>query len=225
VSFNIPVTGGNVSFYNQTGDVAIHPTPVVGVLGVIDEVDRRLSLRWKTDGDLIYVVGETHDEFDGSEWANHIYNHLGGLPPRLDIQKEIQLSQILVAGSRDGLLEAAHDVSDGGIMQALVEMFIHSNHSARVWIPQDIDPFVFSYSESASRAVVVVARSEEHRFVEMCGARGIHTDRIGVVDSDISPDSILEVSNAYGETLTFTYAELFDAHTSTFTRIFGETVG
>ncbi|MEN9922937.1 MAG: hypothetical protein RIS09_451, partial [Actinomycetota bacterium] len=225
LEFNIPVTGGNVSFYNQTGDVAIHPTPVVGVLGVIDDVERRLSLRWKTDGDLIYVVGETKDEFDGSEWAHHIHQHLGGLPPQLDVHKEIQLSQILVAGSRDGLLEAAHDVSDGGIMQAIIEMFLHSKHSARVWIPQDIDPFVFSYSESASRAVVVVARSEEHRFVEMCGARGITALRVGVVDSEISSELTLEISNVYGETLTFLYPELHAAHTETFTSVFGETVG
>jgi phosphoribosylformylglycinamidine synthase len=225
MALNTPVTGGNVSFYNQTGDVAIHPTPVVGVLGVIDDVERRLSLKWKTDGDLIYVIGETSDEFDGSEWAHHIHQHLGGTPPRLDLGNEIQLSQILVAGSRDGLLEAAHDVSDGGIMQALVEMFIHSNHSARVWIPQDINPFVFSYSESASRAVVIVARSEEHRFVEMCGARGVSATRIGVVDAEISSDTVLEISNVFGETLTFTYPELADAHLSTFTRIFGETVG
>ena len=225
MTLNTPVTGGNVSFYNQTGEVAIHPTPVVGVLGVIDDVERRLSLKWKTDGDLIYVIGDTFDEFDGSEWAHHIHQHLGGTPPRLDLGHEIQLSQILVAGSRDGLLEAAHDVSDGGIMQALVEMFIHSNHSARVWIPQDIDPFVFSYSESASRAVVVVARSEEHRFVEMCGARGVSATRIGVVDAEISRDTIIEISNVFGETLTFTYPELADAYLSTFTRIFGETVG
>lgn len=223
--FNIPVTGGNVSFYNQTGDVAIHPTPVVGVLGVIDDVERRLSLLWKTDGDLIYVVGETKDEFDGSEWAHHIHQHLGGLPPELDVHKEIQLSQILVAGSRDGLLEAAHDVSDGGIIQAIIEMFLHSKHSARVWVPQDIDPFVFSYSESASRAVVVVARSEEHRFVEMCGARGITALRVGVVDSEISTETTLEISNVYGETLTFLYPELHAAHTETFTSVFGETVG
>ncbi|HSO03926.1 MAG TPA: phosphoribosylformylglycinamidine synthase subunit PurL, partial [Candidatus Limnocylindrales bacterium] len=122
-----PVTGGNVSFYNQTGDVAIHPTPVVGVLGVIDDVARRTPMAWGPDGDLIYVLGETRDEFGGSEWAHVVHGHLGGMPPHLDLGAERQLGQILVAGSRDGMFTAAHDVSDGGLAVALVEMALRAD--------------------------------------------------------------------------------------------------
>ena len=167
-----PVTGGNVSFYNQTGDVAIHPTPVVGVLGVIDDVARRTPMAWGADGDLVYVLGDTRDEFGGSEWAHVVHGHLGGMPPHLDLEAERQLGQILVAGSRDGMFSAAHDVSDGGIAVTLVEMALRAGVGARCWVPDGIDPFVFLLSESATRAVVVVARSEELRFTEMCGARG-----------------------------------------------------
>ena len=80
-ALGIPVTGGNVSFYNQTGDVAIHPTPVVGVLGVIDDVTRRTPVGFGSEGQQIYLLGTTRDELDGSEWAHVVHDHLGGLPP------------------------------------------------------------------------------------------------------------------------------------------------
>ncbi len=126
LELGIPVTGGNVSFYNQTGGTAILPTPVVGVLGVIDDVERRTPMAWGPDGELIYLLGDTRDELAGSEWAHHVHGHLGGLPPVVDLGRERLLGEILVAGSRDGMLTAAHDVSDGGVAQALVEMALRS---------------------------------------------------------------------------------------------------
>ncbi len=225
LEMNTPVTGGNVSFYNQTGDVAILPTPVVRVLGVIDDVERRTAMSWNEDGDLIYLLGETSDDFAGSEWAHEIHGHLGGLPPKIDLQKEMQLSQILVAASRDGLINAAHDVSEGGVMQTLIEMAIRSGVGARLWVPDNLDPFVFAYSESATRAVVVVPRSEETRFIEMCNARGFANTRIGVVDSKLADEQVLSIDNVWNETLVLTIAELSKKHYETLPAIFGPTVG
>jgi phosphoribosylformylglycinamidine synthase len=225
LELNTPVTGGNVSFYNQTGDVAILPTPVVGVLGVIDDVTRRTPMAWDEDGELIYLLGDTRDDFAGSEWAHEIHGHLGGLPPAIDLKKEEQLSQILVASSRDGLISAAHDVSEGGVMQSLIEMALRSNKGARVWVPDALDPFVFAYSESATRAIVVVARSEEVRFTEMCGARGFTATRIGVVDSEAAEVPALVIDNVYGDVLTLPLSELADKHFGTLPAIFGPTVG
>ena len=125
LQLGVPVTGGNVSFYNQTGNAAILPTPVVGVLGVIDDVERRTPLAWGPDGELIYLLGATRQEFAGSEWA-HLHGHLGGMPPVVDLVGERVLAEIMVAGSRDGMLTAAHDVSDGGVIQSLVEMALGS---------------------------------------------------------------------------------------------------
>ena len=223
LEMNTPVTGGNVSFYNQTGDVAIHPTPVVGVLGVIDDVDRRTPMAWDEDGELIYVLGDTLDELAGSEWAHAIHNHLGGLPPVLDLGKEKTLAEILVAGSRDGMLSAAHDVSDGGVAQTLVEMAMRSGKGARLWIPDNIDPFVFLWSESATRAVVVVARSEEMRFTEMCNARSFTATRVGVVDSELGSigDQVLQLDNVYGETLSVSISSLNAASEATLPALFG----
>ena len=225
LEMNTPVTGGNVSFYNQTGDVAILPTPVVGVLGVIDDVERRTPMAWAEDGALIYLLGDTEEDFAGSEWAHEIHGHLGGLPPKIDLQKEMQLSQILVAASRDGLIDAAHDVSDGGVMQTLIEMAIRSNIGARIWVPDNLDPFVFAYSESATRAVVVVPRSEETRFTEMCNARGFSNTRIGVVDSQQGEQQVLSVDKVWGENLVLSVDELSKKHFETLPAIFGPTVG
>ena len=178
----VPVTGGNVSFYNQTGDTAILPTPVVGVLGVIDDVERRTPMSWTTDGDAIWLLGSTADELGGSEWAHVVHGHLGGLPPVVDLTRERQVADIAVAASRDGLLTAAHDVSVGGLAVTLAEMALRSGRGARIFLPDELDPFLSLFSESTGRIVFVVPRSEEVRFTDMCTARGAPAARIGVVD-------------------------------------------
>ena len=223
LQLGIPVTGGNVSFYNQTGDTAILPTPVVGVLGVIDDVDRRTPIAWNKDGELIYILGDTNDEFAGGEWANHVHRHLGGMPPKVDLERERLLGEVLVAGSRDGMLSAAHDVSDGGIAQVLVEMALHAGSGARCWIPDNIDPFTFLFSESAGRAIVVVASTEELRFTEMCAARQLPAQRVGVVDSGLGPDAGYPTGTQvlqFNDWFTLTLDELHDAHTKTLPALF-----
>ncbi|HEX2904095.1 MAG TPA: phosphoribosylformylglycinamidine synthase subunit PurL [Jatrophihabitans sp.] len=178
----IPVTGGNVSFYNQTGTTAILPTPVIGVLGVIDDVERRTSQAFVGDGAQLYLLGDTADEFGGSEWADVAHGFLGGRPPKVDLAREQLLADILINASRDGLIDAAHDLSDGGLFQAVAESCLRGDAGVRLIVPEGIDPFVFLFAESAGRAVVAVPRSEEVRFTDMCTARGLPAQRIGVLD-------------------------------------------
>ena len=219
-ALDVPVTGGNVSFYNQTGEVAILPTPVVGVLGVIDDVARRTPMALGPEGESILLVGETRDELGGSEWAHVVHGHLGGLPPAVDLQRERQLAEILVAGSRDGMLTAAHDVSEGGVALALVEMALRGGRGARVVLPDDVDPFVALFSESTGRAVVVVPRSEELRFTDMCVARHVPVVRVGVVDG-VGDQAELAVQGQFSVSL----AQLRTASESTLPALFGPTVG
>ncbi len=195
-ALGIPVTGGNVSLYNQTGDTAILPTPVVAVLGVIDDVDRRTPVGFAEEGQQIYLLGETREELSGSEWAHVVHGHLGGLPPKLDLAAERQLADILINASRDGLIDAAHDLSDGGLAQALVEACLRRGVGARVWLPDGLEPFVALFSESTARAIVSVPRSEEVRFSDMCAARGFPFQRIGVVDGT-GPDAVLDVQEQF----------------------------
>ncbi|MFD3521729.1 phosphoribosylformylglycinamidine synthase subunit PurL [Streptomyces sp. NPDC058653] len=187
-----PVTGGNVSLYNQTGETAIHPTPVVAVLGVIDDVTRRTPIAFAEEGQLLYLLGETREEFGGSAWSQVIHDHLGGLPPTVDLDREKLLGEILISASRDGMIDAAHDLSDGGLIQAVTESCLRGGKGARLVVPDSSsvsgsttgDAFTFLFSESAGRAVVAVPRSEETRFTDMCGARGLPATRIGVVDGE-----------------------------------------
>ena len=227
LELGVPVTGGNVSFYNSTADVAILPTPVVGVLGVIDDVDRRTPMAWGPDGELIYLLGDTRAEFAGSEWAHVMHAHLGGRPPQVDLAREALLADVCIAGSRDGMLTAAHDVSDGGVAQALVEMALRAGVGARVWVPDDLDPVTFLWSESAGRVIVVVPRSEEMRFTEMCAARGLPATRIGVGDSGLGAEEGYSGEGDAGQVLqltghfTVSLADLRAAREATFPELFG----
>ncbi|MFD0201818.1 MULTISPECIES: phosphoribosylformylglycinamidine synthase subunit PurL [Saccharothrix] len=194
VELGIPVTGGNVSFYNQTGSTAILPTPVVGVLGVIDDVRRRIPTGIGAEaGETLLLLGETRAEFGGSEWAHVVHGHLGGLPPKVDLQREKLLGEILVAGSRDGMLSAAHDLSDGGLAQALVETCLIGEVGARVFLEGDL--FTELFSESTARVLVAVPRTEELRFTDMCTARGLPWRKVGVVDPESDALEIQELGS------------------------------
>ena len=224
LELGVPVTGGNVSFYNQSAEVAINPTPVVGVLGVIDDVTRRTPMSFEVDGELIYLLGITRDEFGGSEWAHEVHGHLGGRPPVVDLDAERRLAEILIAGSREGIISAAHDISDGGLIITLVEMALRHNVGAVVDLPASIDPFVALFSESTARAVVVVPVSEELRFTQLCAAQDLSAQRIGVVDSQLAvaagfPEGtqVLEVSSLFAVPLE----ELRAASQATLPALFG----
>lgn len=217
----VPVTGGNVSLYNQTGDKAINPTPVVAMLGVMDDVTRRVPSGWQKnhDGQAIYLLGVTTDELDGSEWARY-KGHLGGLPPKVDLAKEKLLADLLVNMSRDGMIDAAHDVSAGGLAAALSEACLRFGVGARVGLGEvaerdGLDIFTLLFSESLGRVLVSVPRSEEVRFKDMCTARGFEFARIGVVDAAANA---LEIQ---GE-VSIDLDELREAHEGTMKKYFGE---
>ncbi|MBL1065991.1 phosphoribosylformylglycinamidine synthase subunit PurL [Streptomyces sp. 7-21] len=207
-----PVTGGNVSLYNQTGDAAIHPTPVVGVLGVIDDVARRTPMAFREEGQLLYLLGDTAEEFGGSAWSQVVHGHLGGLPPRVDLERERLLAEVLINASRDGMIDAAHDLSDGGLIQAVAESCLRGGQGARLVVPDGLDAFTFLFSESAGRAVVAVPRSEEVRFTDMCRVRGLPATRIGVVDG-----TALEVQGQFSLPLE----QIRAAHENTLPALFG----
>ena len=191
-TLGIPVTGGNVSFYNQTGSTPINPTPVIGVLGVIDDVNHRCSVGFKSDADEIYLLGVTRAEFGGSEWAHVVHDHLGGRPPRVDLEAERALAALLVEGAADGMWSAAHDISDGGLAQALVESVVRGGHGARISLPGR-DPFVALFSESSARAIVTVTPSDVAAFEALAGAHGVEFVKLGAVEG-----SRLEVVGQFG---------------------------
>ena len=162
-----PVTGGNVSFYNQTGATPILPTPVVGVLGVLEDVARRTPMGFGEPGDVVVLLGATGAHFGGSEWAFAEHGHLGGTPPPVDLAAERALALVL----RTAPLRSAHDLSDGGLAQALVECCLRRGRGATVAV--DGDPFVALFSESTARAVVSVAEDDLDRLAELADEQGV----------------------------------------------------
>nr|WP_030175546.1 phosphoribosylformylglycinamidine synthase subunit PurL [Spirillospora albida] len=202
----VPVTGGNVSFYNQTGTTPINPTPVIGVLGVHDDVRRRVNMALTSDGATIALLGETREEFGGSEWAHVVYGHLGGLPPLVDLAAERALASVLVTAARDGLITAAHDLSDGGLSQTLVEACLRGGLGARITLPGD--PFVTLFSESVARAMVAVRPGAEARLAALCEQAGVPVTQLGITGGDS-----LQVSGTdQREIFNIPLAELREAH-------------
>jgi phosphoribosylformylglycinamidine synthase II len=177
VSLGVPVTGGNVSLYNQTGETAILPTPVVAVLGVIDDVRRRTPTGFVAEGETIVHLGQTREELSGSEWAHVVHGHLGGLPPRVDLRDEANLARLLVEAARGGYVTSAHDMSEGGLSQALVESCLRGGIGATVALLGD--PFVGLFSESAARAIVTVPDDRVDSFLTMAASLGVPAGPIG----------------------------------------------
>jgi phosphoribosylformylglycinamidine synthase len=196
-TLEVPVTGGNVSLYNGTGEVgqidsAIHPTPVVGVLGVLDDVADAVPSGWTTPGQAVYLLGTTRAELDGSAWADVVHGHLGGVPPKVDLAAERRLAAVLQNAARDGLVDSAHDLSEGGLAQALLESSLRYGVGVQVSLEalcarDGVTPFEALFSESTARAIVAVPRTEEVRLADLCTARGVPVLRIGETAESCTP--------------------------------------
>ena len=217
----VPVTGGNVSFYNQTGDEPIHPTPVVGVMGIIDDVSRRVPSGWQDEGQNIYLLGTTAAELDGSAWADVVHGHLGGRPPKVDLAGEKRLAALLSAANDEWLVSSAHDLSTGGLAQALADGVLRFGVGARVWLTElmerdGVDAATALFSESTGRVIVTVPREDDVKFRGLCAGRGYPVLRIGVTDSV----SDLEVQDVF----TFSAAELRELSSATLPAHFGQTI-
>lgn len=211
----IPVSGGNVSFYNQTGSEAILPTPVVGVLGVIDDV--RESVRNKlgtvSGTEELYLLGQTFDEFGGSIWQQVSGAGLSGLPPQVDLAKEEKLMEFF---QQPGVVSAAHDVSEGGVAQAIAELAIYSNKGVSLDVSGVYDDvFTALFSESASR--VVVAATDGAAVVRRAQELGIPVVKIG----ETIDEPVVRVEGQFEVPV----AELTRAWTETLPRLFSHAVG
>jgi len=209
-TLGIPVTGGNVSLYNQTGTTAIYPTPVIGVLGVHDDVRRRPGAGFAANGAQLVLLGTTQPEFGGSAWAEVAHQHLGGRPPAVDLEAERRLASLAAAAAAAGLLASAHDLSDGGLAIALAESCLRGGLGCSVTLPGD--PFAALFSESAGRALISVAPGHEAEFSALCAEHGVPATLIGVTAGDT-----LTVEAAFEIPLT----ELERTWTSTLPALFG----
>jgi phosphoribosylformylglycinamidine synthase II len=179
LALETPVTGGNVSFYNESGDSAIWPTPIVGMIGLLP--DYRLMLRpgFPDPGLVIYQLGETFPELGGSAFAETVLGSVAGRPPALDLDKEKALHGLLADAAAEDLLTSAHDCSEGGLAVALAESAIAGDTGFAVSLRKDIPAHVTLFSESSSRAVVSAPPGRAGAFEALAAARGVPCVRIG----------------------------------------------
>lgn len=216
---SIPVSGGNVSFYNQTGDEPILPTPVVGVLGVLDNVENTIGNVLPPEDQELYLLGETFDEFGGSIWQQVSGAGLNGLPPQVNLANEQRLGKLLIGGAADNLVSASHDLSEGGLGQTLAELAIHAGKGLEVDLSQ-IHPDLFTalFSESASRIVVATSRGAdvEKRAEEL----GVPAFKLGT-----SNDSGVITVKGADTTVEVSVEELHQAWANTLPEAFGHAVG
>jgi phosphoribosylformylglycinamidine synthase len=207
LEMGLPVTGGNVSFYNQTGNVAILPTPVIGVLGVIDDVRTRTPMSFDRAGLDLYLLGDTNNDLAGSEWA-YLHNQRGGVAPKADLKKEMRLIDLLVAGRKKNIFVAAHDLSQGGLAASVTEMVLRHNVGATI----NLDNVgIALVSETPGRVVVAIDPSQSDALSQEAAHAEISLTKIGSTGGDAL------VINGASISLT----ELRTAHTQTFPKLFG----
>jgi phosphoribosylformylglycinamidine synthase len=208
----VPVTGGNVSLYNVTGDAgevesgpngAINPTPVVGVLGVIENVSKAVPSSFSAPGHSIYQLGTTLPELDGSAWADTIHSHLGGLPPVVDLGLIKRVSNVLIDAASLGILRSAHDISDGGLAITLFESAFRRQIGCTIDLDalkqrDKIDDTEALFSESLGRVVVTIQEEDEKFLKALCTQYGISMLKLGeTVDATGESDNTVKVGTLF----------------------------
>jgi phosphoribosylformylglycinamidine synthase len=188
-TLGIPITGGNVSLYNETDGKGVLPTPVLGVVGLIEDADRVVRRAVRSAGDVVVLLGESRDELVGSEYLKVLHGLIRGVPPSLDLAREEALQRVLVEGAAAGIIRSAHDCAEGGFAITLAESCFDSGLGVEVdlrsvaaisgW--RDVATL---FAESASRVVVSVSPEHVDRVLAMAAAVNLPAARIGVVGGD-----------------------------------------
>jgi phosphoribosylformylglycinamidine synthase subunit PurL len=211
-ALGIPVTGGNVSLYNETEGRAVLPTPVLGVVGLLEDASHVVKRTFRRDGDVVVLLGESRDELGGSEYLKVMHQLVRGVPPSLDLAREAALHRLLVRAASTGLLSSAHDCAEGGLAITLAECCFDSGFGAIVDLNSvtSQDPRFTEtttlFGESATRVVVSVAPADVGALLTLAGEERVPAARIGEVGGSsirLSIDGVpaLDVEVAHAERL------------------------
>jgi phosphoribosylformylglycinamidine synthase len=180
-TFAIPVTGGNVSFYNDTEGLSIHPTPVLGIVGIIEDIRKAVRPGFRAAGDEVVLIGESLEELGGTEYLKAVHGLEAGAPPLIDLEQEKRNQEFLLASIEAGLIRSAHDLSEGGLAVALAECAFHSE--GRLGCAIDLDDAgrddALLFGESQSRIVVTCRLSNVEGLLKKAAAAGVPAKAIG----------------------------------------------
>jgi phosphoribosylformylglycinamidine synthase len=209
--FNTPVTGGNVSFYNQTTinnkEEPVFPTPVIGMVGVLNNKNHHTTMGFKNKGDMIFLIGESMNDISASEYLYRYHEIKESPAPHFDLNKELKVQDAIKGLIENGLIRSAHDVSDGGLFITLLESAMIYNFGFDITTSADIRTDAFLFGEAQSRVVVSVTSNNENRFVDYMIDKDVPFSTLGhVTKSELRVDDdsygfIYDVKKMYDESL------------------------
>jgi phosphoribosylformylglycinamidine synthase len=184
-AFDTPVTGGNVSFYNEGPNASVYPTPVIGMLGVIEDLRHVTGAAFRDQGDVIILLGETAGQIGGSEYLSVVHNIVAGEPPSLDLGLERRVQSVCLESIRTGMVKSAHDCSEGGLAVALAEgcilgepRIIGATVSGG---PGGVRPDMYWLGEDQSRILLTVSPGDERAVLEIARRSSVAAAVIGTV--------------------------------------------
>jgi phosphoribosylformylglycinamidine synthase subunit PurL len=183
-AWEVPVISGNVSFYNESFGQPIYPTPTVGLVGILENVAYHTTLGFKEAGDVVVLLGETEAELGGSEYLKVVHETVAGLPPRVDLDAEAALRELLLAAIGEGIVRSAHDCSEGGLAVTLAESCIAGGIGADVHMGDELPVVAELFSETQGRVVVTVAEDAVERLFELAFDAGVPFAVIGTVGGE-----------------------------------------
>jgi phosphoribosylformylglycinamidine synthase len=188
-ALDIPITGGNVSLYNETDGRGILPTPVIGVVGLIEDATQVVRRAFQSDGDVVVLLGESRAELGGSEYLKVMHGLIRGIPPALDLAREAALQRLLVEGASKALIRSAHDCAEGGLAVTLAECCFDTTFGADTDVAAVAAEGAFGdiatlFGESASRVIVSVAPNRTAELVALASAAGVPATPVGRVGGD-----------------------------------------
>lgn len=189
-AFRLPVVSGNVSFYNETPESVIHPSPLIGMVGVLQDVEQNVGMAFRDAGDLVVLIGQCRNELGGSEYLAHCHDIEAGVPPQLDLNKELNVQRLTLAAIRRGLIKSAHDCADGGLAVALAESCIAGKIGASLELKPEmtaetnirLDAVLFG--ETQSRIVVSIQPESLEMLRSMAQTIDVPLTVLGTVGGD-----------------------------------------
>jgi len=222
LALGTPVTGGNVSLYNQfstdQGQEAIHPTPTIGMVGVTPDVERRATMSLDRDDDVLLVVGDWAPSLGASEYLYRVHGLEAGSPPALDLEQEADVQAVVRELIADGTCDTAHDVSAGGLAVAVAEMAIAGGRGATLEVTDSAEtrPDTLLFGESSASVILAVEPHRLDRVRERCASSGVSARRLGTVGG-----TELRIALATGPVIAVPVERLDRAHASTFAEALG----
>jgi phosphoribosylformylglycinamidine synthase II len=185
-AFDIPITGGNVSFYNETEGAPIYPTPVLGIVGIVPDKEKSVSPGFKEEGDIILLIGENQEEVWGTEYQRVIWGNEKGIPPQINLEKEKEVQEVCLEAIEKGLLRSAHDISEGGLAVCLAECsFLGEKRiGSAVHLEEQIREDSLLFSETQSRIIVTVKPADREHIAKIAKKRKVPLIEIGATGGD-----------------------------------------